>query len=173
MGSLLFCLVIHQIVEKLQSELKIFHLDDGLLGESAAEVLDDIQLIQKDAAQLGLQLNLNKSELICQNPLDSSLLLSAPELIPTEPHLALFLGSPIGGRNSVDSAISMKCDTLKIMGERLPHFQKHDSLLLLRHSFSIPKILHLLRTSPCFHSAELANFDILLCSITSSVLNVN
>ena len=110
LGSLLFCLVIHQIVEKLQSELKIFYLDDSLLGGTTAEVLDDIQLIQKDAAQLGLPLNLNKSELICHNPLDSPLLLSAPELIPIEPHLALFLGSPVGGRYSVDSAISMKCE---------------------------------------------------------------
>ena len=59
------------------------------------------------------------------------------------------------------------------MGERLPHFCRHDALLLLRHSFAIPKILYLLRTSPCFRSTKLVEFDLLLRSIVSKVINVN
>ena len=58
-------------------------------------------------------------------------------------------------------------------GDRLPHFKRHDSLLLLRYSFAIPRILYLLRTSPCFRSSKLEDFNVLLRSITSEVLNIN
>ena len=92
---------------------------------------------------------------------------------PTPPEDAVFLGTPIGDHNSVDASIITKCNDLRVMGDRLPHFQRHDSLLLLRHAFSIPKILYLLRTSPCFRSPELPKFDQLLQSITCAVLNVN
>lgn len=45
LGPLLFCLVIHPLVLKLKSQLKIFYLDDGSLGGMEAEVLQDFQLI--------------------------------------------------------------------------------------------------------------------------------
>ena len=48
-----------------------------------------------------------------------------------------------------------------------------DSLLLLLHSFSILKILYLLRTSPCYRSTQLSVCDQLLRSITSAALNVD
>ena len=59
------------------------------------------------------------------------------------------------------------------MGDRLTHFRRHDALLLLRHSFAIPKILYILRTSPCFLSSKLSKFDFHLRSIISAVLNIN
>ena len=108
LGPLLFCLVIHPLVKNLKSELKIFYLDDGLLGSIGTEVLNDITRVQEEAAHLGLHLNLNKSELICDEPHNSSILQSAPDLIPTPPEDAVFLGAPIGDHNSVDAAIITK-----------------------------------------------------------------
>lgn len=67
LGPLLFCLAIQPLVKKLQSELTLFYLDDGLIGGVAQVVLNDISLIQKEAIELGLQLNINKSELIATN----------------------------------------------------------------------------------------------------------
>ena len=153
LGPLLFCLAIHPLILRLQSELSIFYLDDGLIGGS----VDDRQ----------------KSELICISPHDSPVLRSIPDLIPIHPKDASFLGAPIGNTNSINSAIVSKCNDLRTVGERLPHFQKHDSLLLLRHSFAIPKILYVLRVSPCFRSPELGTFDNLLRRTTSAILNVD
>ena len=130
-------------------------------------------MVKEEAQDLGLHLNLMKSELIAIDPQLSPVLLSAPELIPVQVDEAVFLGAPIGSDISVDSALSSKCCDLKIMGDRLPAFKRHDSLVLLRHAFSIPKILFLLRTSPCFRSHKLMEFDNIPHSITSEVLNVN
>lgn len=82
LGPLLFCLAVQPLVEKLQSELRIFYLYDGLLGGSAHDVVRDISLVKDEAASLGLQLNLRKSELIAIHPEESLVLGSAPELIP-------------------------------------------------------------------------------------------
>ena len=51
--------------------------------------------------------------------------------------------------------------------------QSQDALLLLRHSFAIPKMLYVLRTAPCFLSSELKVFDNLLRNIFSSIGNVS
>ena len=86
---------------------------------------------------------------------------------------ATLLGSPIGSIDSVDDFIHHKVEKLKLMGERLELLPSQDSLLLLRHSFSIPKILYGLRTAPCFSSGHLHVFDETVRSILSKILNVN
>ena len=58
------------------------------------------------------------------------------------------------------------------MGERLCHFSRHDAILLLRHSFSIPRLLYLLRTAPAFLAPSLVEYDTLSCSLLSSITNV-
>lgn len=49
----------------MQSELNVFYLDDGMLGGSLEEVLQDFNTVERIAGKLGLQLNREKSELIC------------------------------------------------------------------------------------------------------------
>ena len=65
---MLFCLTIHLMAEKLRSELKVFYLDDGTLGGNLEDIIRDLQLVEKEAAELGLQLNRSKSELLCEDP---------------------------------------------------------------------------------------------------------
>ena len=139
LGPLLFCLAVQPLVNKLQSELKIFYLDDGLVGGSVESVVRDIYTVKEEAQDLGLHLNLLKSELIAIDPQLSPVLLSAPDLIPVQVDEAVFLSVPIGSDISVNSALSSKCCDLKIMGERLPAFKRHDALVFLRHAFSIPR----------------------------------
>ena len=64
LGPLLFCLTIHSIVSQLRSELWIFYMDDGTLGGSLDDVVDDLHTVRKAAENLGLHLNLTKSEII-------------------------------------------------------------------------------------------------------------
>ena len=59
------------------------------------------------------------------------------------------------------------------MGARLSHFCKHDAITLLHHSIAIPRVLHLLRTTPCFQSPLLKSFDLKLRSCLSAILNVD
>ena len=47
----------------------------------------------------------------------------------------------------------------KCLRERLHYLTCHDAYLLLRHSLAIPKLLYLLRTSPCFLSSSLKIYD--------------
>ena len=73
--------------------------------------------------------------------------------------------------SSVDRAVKEKLEALKIMGSRFHHISAHDTLTLLRHSFSIPKLRYLLRTAPCFLSSHLKEYDYTLRSILGSVTN--
>ena len=66
LGFLLFCLTLHPLLSQLQSELKIFYLDDGTVGGSTWTVLHDLHHLESGAAELGLHLNQSKSELICE-----------------------------------------------------------------------------------------------------------
>ncbi len=60
---------------------------------------------------------------------------------------AELLGTPIGGIQSRDNVIQGKAASLRLMGERLRLLQTQDALLLLRHSFVIPKVMYILRSS--------------------------
>ena len=84
---------------------------------------------------------------------------------------AELLGAPIGGAQSTDNIIQGKAARLRFMGKRLCPLQTQDALLLLQHSFAIPKVMYILRSSPCFASPQLSSFDGLLRSILSDVIN--
>ena len=59
------------------------------------------------------------------------------------------------------------------MGDRLVHLSSHDAILLLKHSFAIPKLLYNLRTLPCFLSPALEVYDKTLRSIVSGISNIH
>ena len=89
------------------------------------------------------------------------------------PSDATLLGSSVGNIFSISSTISEKTSLLKTMGGRLQHLSAHYAILLLRHSCAIPKLLHILRTSPCFSSPALKAYDEELRSILSAITNIH
>ena len=99
------------------------------------------------------------------------MLVEAPGLQVVSCDGAYLLGSPIGSVEGIGIAIQRKSDQLRLMGDRLHLLHSHDALLL-RHSFSIPKILYILRSAPCFLSASLEAYDNLLRDILSDITNV-
>ena len=174
LGPLLFCLTIHPLVLKLTSDFKVFYLDDGTLGGPFQDVLNDLKLVEEEAASLGLHLNRSKSELVCDDAdICDAMLREAPGLRVVSCSQATLLGSPVGSTECVDSAIQSKVEVLRLMGERLGNLTSHDALLLLRHSFAIPKTRFVLRTAPCFLSDQLEGFDDLLRSVLSTILNID
>ena len=151
LGPLLFCLAIHDMVQQLCSELNVFYLDDGTLGGTLDDVLQDLSTVQRAARELGLQLNCKKSEMICEDTTTRKVILSVvPGVCEVDRDQATMLGSPIGNDISVQSAIQAKSKSLEVLGNKLQYLHSHDAFCLLSHALAIPKVLHMLRTSPCF-----------------------
>ena len=62
---------------------------------------------------------------------------------------------------------------LELMGYMLRYLHSNDAINLLRHSFAIPKMLYILRTSPCFASPLLQDYDCLLCQILEKICSIS
>ena len=50
LGPLLFCITIQPLIQNLQSQFKVFYLDDGTIGGSVEEVHDDLLMVEEKAA---------------------------------------------------------------------------------------------------------------------------
>ena len=173
LGPLLFCLTIQHVCSLLKSELCIFYLDDGTLGGVLSDVLHDIEVIKKEAGIVCLDLNPQKSEVISINADLIATVQSALSGIRVVNQAdATLLGSPIGDIGSITVAIDTKTTMLKCLRERLHYLTCHDAYLLLRHSLAIPKLLYLLRTSPCFLSSSLKIYDDELRATVCSSFNI-
>ena len=61
---------------------------------------------------------------------------------------------------------------LQTMGDRLQHLHVHDAFLLLRHSIAMSRLLHILRSSPCFSLLRYPNMT-QYSDVTSSLININ
>ena len=70
-------------------------------------------------------------------------------------------------------AVGCTIGKFQLIVERLHHLHAHDALTQLRHSFSIPKLLHVLHTSPAFQTPLLISWGHLLLSIVSKTMNIN
>ena len=143
LGPLLFCLTIHHLTLQLSSEFCVFYLNDETLGGSMEDVLQDLHTVQQVAEDLGFQLNGGKSEVICVDPTTGkSFLSAAPGLHVTSPNHVALLSSPLGDMDSISNTICEKINLLQAMGDRLQYLYSHDAILLLRHSFALPKLLY-------------------------------
>lgn len=71
----------------------------------------------------------------------------------------------------LDNAWLARCDDLARAADRLRMINAQDALILLRSSFSAPKVLHLLRCSPSVSHQSLQFFDSLLRSTIQSITN--
>ena len=81
--------------------------------------------------------------------------------------VALFHGSEL------DKSWNGCCDDLARAAERLRDIGCQDALILLRSSFSAPKVLHLLRCAPSVSHAALETFDSLLRDCIQRITNSN
>ena len=85
---------------------------------------------------------------------------------------ATLLGSPIGTASGIQDTILKRTKSLQTLGCRLQLLHAHDAFCLLRNALAIPKVLYVLRTSPCFLVPVLHDFDSLLRSLLGTILNV-
>ena len=114
LGPLMFSLTIHLI--HLTSKLKVFYLDDGTLGGTADEIVQDLHRLEGAADALGLELNHRKTEINSVNPATAeSILALYSNFKCVEPADACLLGSPIGGEQSINNVLSSNPRTLTIL----------------------------------------------------------
>ena len=173
LGPMLFCLTIHELVSSLGSEFKVFYLDDGTMGGDLEDLTADLRKIEEHGRAVGLILNVFKSEVISHDrSVVEAMISNFPGLKFTEPQDATLLGSPLGC-NAMADCLDNQLHRLKVVGERLCHLAVHDAITILHHSFSITKLLYVLRTSPVFSSSGLQSWDEPLLSIVSRVTNTD
>jgi len=77
------------------------------------------------------------------------------------------LGAPLFPGTALESAWSKRCDELARALDRLALINAQDALVILRASFSAPRVQHLLRCSPLVNNSSLQIFDDLLRSAVS------
>ena len=73
----------------------------------------------------------------------------------------------------MEKALDGRCKDLALAMDRLKLLSAHDALILLRASFSAPKVMHTLRSSPCIGHPALDRFDNLLRDGLSKITNSN
>ena len=84
---------------------------------------------------------------------------------------ATLLGAPLSKGTALDQTWSERCDDLSRAVERLKLIASQDALILLKASFSAPRVQHLLRCSPSVGHAALDTFDELLRTALGCLTN--
>jgi len=84
---------------------------------------------------------------------------------------AALLVAPLFPRSALDKAWSDRCAELTRAVDRLQAVGSQEALILLRASFSAPKVLHLLRCSPSASHSALLDFDSLLRTAIERITN--
>ena len=172
LGPLLFCNTIQPLLSSLNSELNLGYLDDITLAGPADTVASDVADIIQVGGAMGLVLNTGKCELIAHRDcvVDDQMLQS---FIRVDVGDASLLGAPLFTGTVLDDAWLARCDDLARAADRLRKINAQDALILLRSSFSAPKVLHLLRCSPSVSHQSLLVFDSVLRSTIQSITNAD
>ena len=149
----------------------IGYLDDITLGGDEESLARDVQQAHAQGDTLGLMLNVKKCEFINNTASSSDAIFD--EFIHLKPREASLLGAPLNTGGAMAATLSGRCDDLVLAIDRLKLLAAHDALILLRASFSAPKVLHTLRSSPCAGHPALDRFDTLLKNGLSQITNSN
>ena len=151
-------------------------MDDITIGCHKSTVANDVSHIKiNGGTTYGVHLNDSKCELIRN--------MSSPPTSALEPPMELFsqicindcnlLGSPIMPSQAMDISLAKKVNEMEKASERLQLITAHDALVLVRASCSAPKLMHMLRSSPCAGHSALVEYDNILRSCLIKISNVN
>ena len=161
LGPLLFCLTIQPTLRALTSKLLIGYLDDFTIGGEEESVAEDIEKVRSGGEVVGLRLNVKKCELITLGGESSKHPMFA-DFIHVSSKEAILLGAQLLEEPAMDGALTARCEELRRATDRLCTISAHDALIILRSSLSAPKVLHTLRSAPCWNNPALSTFDSLL-----------
>jgi len=111
LGPLLFCLAIYHHSTLLPA---VEYSDDITLGGSTEEILHNLESF----AKIGLTLNNQKSEIICNDPVTrGTIIIAMPGACVVESLRATLLGYPIGNACCISDVLKDKINALEVMGD--------------------------------------------------------
>jgi hypothetical protein len=157
------------MLTSLSSDLVIGYLDDLTLGGTEEMLSEDLKIVKIEGESVGLKLNVSKCELINKKGFTANN--DFQNFLQLEPNSAHLLGAPLCEGPAMDKSLQDRCNDLKRSADRLQELASHDALLLLRVSFSAPKMLHILRSSPCSGHTALDLFDDLVRDSLQVIVN--
>jgi len=70
-------------------------------------------------------------------------------------------------------ALDTHCKFVSLASNRLQYLSSHEAFFFFKNCLSIPKLLHILRSSPCWDSSSLDSVDVLQRRTISDLLNIN
>jgi hypothetical protein len=182
LGPLLFCLVLHVIVQKIVEkcpnlDLHRWYLDDGVLCGDAAQVVHAFGIISRFGPDNGLMLNLAKCELFSPDPESFLSIFHCPLLgaIEFPPELSqrsvlpnfLLLGAPLGDAGFCTGHVQSLREANKPLLDSLVKLEDPQvALHLLRTCMSFCKYVYVSRITPphlIFLALEQCDRDIMAC----------
>ena len=162
LATLLFSLVLHPVITKINEEIPSllvngWFLDDGLLGGTKEELTQATNILLDEGPDRGLHLSTersvpgnSKSAVWCSEPCESE----DPLGLGIKPVTELgfvHLGAPVGNMDFVKNKIESRIEKVRVLLDKLPHLSNpHAEFVLLRSCFSLPKISYLMRVIPPF-----------------------
>ena len=138
---------------------KAGYLDDFNLEGKLSDAARDEQRIIDAQAMIGLVLHTRKCETVANNfdLVDKYPVFRDFKRVHKED--LTFRDGPVLQGRATDKVLEEKMSDLERAFKHLALLTAHDALCLLKNSIAMPKLLYLLRTSPCFDKPLLASFD--------------
>ena len=185
LGPLLFAIALQPLAQELQGRLDLatFYLDDLILAGDLDAVAAALRHVQQRCSGLGLQLNLDKCEIV------ASTNLSAAQLVPHFPDSLLrtpaggsrllrnfeFLGAAIGEQSFIAAHTAARVASASKLLDAIGEVEDSQvALRLLRACAGHARIVHSLRcTPPQAHQGALVEFDLAVRSCFSSFSGIH
>ena len=170
-SPLLLALAVNQIASGVQSEHKVWYLDDPTIGGSTESVLNDVLRCESELKRIGVEVDAWKTEISNVGLADSNFSrvvdifnILLPQLKVNEMKLL---------RSLIQNDETRSCNMMKLSEYK----RMNDRILLLdgqQGLFSHPRLLLSLRTTPCHNHPELqAEYDEVTRSTTEALSNVH
>ena len=154
LGPALFCLTIDKLIKSIDTEFNCWYLDDGSIGDNYNKVLNNFKLLINESVKVGLEINFSKCELLFLKCIDPDILSKfnamAPGINVLDRSKWRLLGAPITDE-ALPSCISEKCRSISLLCSRLHNLPTQVAFYILRNCFATPKLIYILRCSPCWH----------------------
>jgi hypothetical protein len=129
LGPMGFCTSTHKLIQGIKTNYGQWYLDDGALGGRVDELMQAFEYTRTEGAKIGLLVNERKCELITN---DASVIQRFQSIAPgvniVDPAVAILLGAPVGGEQSVDLILEKKLNDLKRLSNRLKRLDAHMTL---------------------------------------------
>lgn len=176
-GPFLFCLGIHGTVVDLKSEINTWYLDDGCLCGDPDVVLEDFKFLAQECSKFGLEINPSKCEIAVLSKCPDYVKETgakfrsfASDIRLVDPTQLDLLGAALHP-DGVENKLGKKLEIFQRMCANLDRVHAHDALYLLHHCFALPRLVYILRSSPCYRSPQLAEFEKALRTAMENILN--